>query len=130
MLVLRLASIEHDIHFGHVGLVVDDAAADFNPSVGLKRHLLSADYHLRGHAVPFEQARCGRGSLKAQNLFPVPDAGHIHGRADALNGVVLRLLGVERAIPNLAVKVGKVRARETADRTKAGSNTLSGKETT
>jgi hypothetical protein len=53
--------------------------------VGLERHLLRADDHLSGYAVPLQQARCGRPPLQAQSLFPIPDAGHVYRRTDPLD---------------------------------------------
>ena len=100
-----LASLDHRIHFGCVGLVIDDAPADFNPSMGLERNLLSADDHLRRHAVPFQQARRSSRSLQAAHLFPVADACQVDRRADSFSIAARHRICVNNTIANLRMQV-------------------------
>src|SRR5205809_806988 len=65
------APIENRVHFRHVRFVVDDAATDFDPRVGLERHLLRANHQLRRHAVFLQETRCGRGALQAERFLPI-----------------------------------------------------------
>src|SRR5438034_3300105 len=103
--------VEHSKHFRYIRLVVDYAAIDFNPRVGLKRHLLRTNDHLSAYAGSFQKARCGRGSLQAERLFPIPDAGHVHCGADLLGGVRSWSLVGNRTVANFVVDCGEVFSR-------------------
>src|SRR6267378_5643443 len=79
------APIKYGVHFRGVRLVVYHAAVDFDPCVGFEGHLLSANNHLRWDTVFLQKASSGGRALQAQRLFPIPDAGHVNRRADALD---------------------------------------------
>ena len=129
------AAIDHGIHFRHVGLIVDNRAADFDPRVGFERQLLDSDHQLRScHRVGLSrQTVAADRPAPAQNFFPVPDRSHVHGRHDATHSVGRRRLAVDRAIANPAVETRKIASfAETHCRRNIaeGSNTPSGQETT
>src|SRR5207245_10322104 len=58
------AAIEDCVHFRGVWLVVDHTPADFDPGVGLERHLLRANHQLRRDTIVLEEASRGRGPLQ------------------------------------------------------------------
>src|SRR5229473_2884460 len=106
----QLAPIQDRIHFWRVRFVVNHPAVDFDPRVGLERLLLRADDHLRRHTMLFQEARGGGGSLQAQRFFPIPDAGHVDGRADAFDRVGARRLLPDWISANLLVECREIAA--------------------
>jgi hypothetical protein len=46
---------------------------------------LSADDHFCLYPPAFEKTSCGRGTLQAQHLLPVPDTSQVGGRTDLVN---------------------------------------------
>src|SRR5260370_10946259 len=106
------ASIENSVHLRRIRFVVNDVTVYFDPGMGLEGHLLRPDDHLRRHTVLFQQTCSSRGSLQAQRFFPIPDAGHVHGRADTFHDVGDWLLSADRVIADLGVKGGKISPRQ------------------
>jgi|SRR6266478_5388860 len=106
-----LAPVEHSIKFRRIRLVVNYAAFDFYPGVGFEGHLLRTNDHLSGHTVSFQKARCGSGSLQAERLFPIPNAGHVYRGADLLDDSRRRSLLGDRTVPNFVVERGEVFSR-------------------
>src|SRR5712664_1826556 len=107
-----LASVQNHIDFRNVWFVVHDAPLHLDPGVSLEGHLLRANHHLGGHAVASQQAGRGCGSLKAKDLFPVPETGHVNRRTDALDCIATRWSIAERLPSNSVIQSGKVTARK------------------
>jgi hypothetical protein len=55
--------------------------------MGSERNLLYPYDHLGRDAIPFQQARCDGRPLQAEDFFPIPDAGHVNGCANALDDI-------------------------------------------
>jgi len=106
--VRLLTPVEHTIHFWRIRFVVDNAAIDFDPSVGLERHLLRTDDHPSGYTVPFQKARYGRRSLQAKSLFPIPDASHVYSGADLLDGMRRWSFVGDRIAANSVIQPGEI----------------------
>jgi hypothetical protein len=106
-----LAPVEHSIEFRRIRLVVNYAAFHFYPSVGFEWHLLRTNDHLGGHAVPFQKARKGSGSLQAECLFPIPDAGHVYRCADLLDGTRRWIILGDSTVANFVVERREVFSR-------------------
>jgi hypothetical protein len=87
-LKLLLAAVQHLVHLGRIGLVVDDFSIDLDPGVSLEGLLLRADHELGRNSIPFQQTRSGRGSLQTERFFPVPDAGKVNRPANPPGGIV------------------------------------------
>jgi len=50
--------------------------------------------------------------LQTERFFPVPDAGHVHGRADLFDGCRTRSPLSYGIVPNLLVERGEIPAHE------------------
>src|SRR6266550_4195421 len=98
------APIENAVHFRSVRFVVDYAAVDFDPRVGLERHLLRANHQLRRDTAFPQKASRGSRALQAQRFFPIPDAGHVHGLADSFDRIGSRCPRSDRIIADLVVQ--------------------------
>lgn len=108
----RLTPIEHGVQFSRIWRVVDHSTVYFDPRVCLEWHLLGTDYHLSGHAVAFQQTRRGSRSLKAENLFPIPNARHIHCCADLFDCAWTLQWPVDWKIADLVVQGREVSSRQ------------------
>src|SRR5580704_7048975 len=100
----RLAPVENGVHLRDVGFVVHDQAIDFDPSVSFEGHLLCADNHPGRDAVAFQQAGRRRRPLEALHLFPIPNAGKVHGSADLRCRIRNRRVAAERTAANLVIQ--------------------------
>src|ERR1700674_815706 len=79
---VALTPVENCVYLCCVRLVIDHPATHLDPCVGFERHLLRTDHHLCSDTVAFEKTSCSRGTLQAQHLLPIPNAGHVHRRAN------------------------------------------------
>src|SRR5579859_6024849 len=98
------AAVEHRVHLVHIWFVVHHPALDFYPGMSLEWHLLRTDHQLRGDSEFLEQAGGCRRPLQAERFLPVPDARHVHGRADLLDGWRAWQIFLHRIVPHLFVK--------------------------
>ncbi len=99
-----LQPVDDGVQFADVRFVVYNTAIHFYPSVGFKWHLLDANDHFRVYPTFAEKAGCCGGTLQAQHLFPVPDARHIHSRANTLKDVWTPLERIRRTPHHLAME--------------------------
>ena len=70
-------SFEHDVHLVHVGFISDNLTIDFYPGMRVKGYLLGTNHELCCYPMAPKEASRGRGTLQAEYLFPIPDAGNI-----------------------------------------------------
>src|SRR5437879_997233 len=107
-----LASVDDCEYFRHIYLVVHHVAFDFDPSVGLERHLLRANDHVSGYAIPLQKTSQGCRTLKAKCLLPIPNTRHVHCGTDLLNGTRNGSFLGDRVAAHFVVKRGEIVSRQ------------------
>src|SRR5260370_255387 len=109
--------------------LVDRAAIDFGPGVGLERHFLRAQDHLRGYAVMAQHGSDDRRALQTEHALWIPDAGAVDRVADAADCIGSRQPGRNFPTADESMHLGEVAAEPQNIKGQQGNQSSPGQET-